>query len=132
MRSGETPGPGTACLRALRRRSTPEKDNVVLLFHALTGSQHAAGFNLDAGGGRAWVEENETGWWEGFVGPGLAVDTDHLAVLCVNYLGGCYGTTGPPSIDEETGRSRMGPTSPPLRLADIVESASFRCSTISG
>jgi len=100
---------------------SPERDNVVLLFHALTGSQHVAGFTPSVEGVGRWVEENQTGWWEGFVGPGLGVDTDRFAVLCVNYLGGCYGTTGPSSIDPRTG-NRYGPDFPPLHLADIVES----------
>jgi len=96
-------------------------NNVVLLFHALTGSQHAAGHNPSVDGVERWVEENQTGWWEGFIGPGLAVDTDRLAVICVNYLGGCYGTTGPPSIDPGTGL-RYGPRFPDVALADIVDS----------
>jgi homoserine O-acetyltransferase len=100
---------------------SPERDNLILLFHALTGSQHAAGFNPGVEGVERWVEENQTGWWEGFVGPGLAVDTDRFAVLCVNYLGGCYGSTGPASIDPGSGR-RYGPEFPPLELADIVDS----------
>jgi homoserine O-acetyltransferase len=100
---------------------SPERDNVVLLFHALTGSQHVAGFTPSVEGVGRWVEENQTGWWEGFVGPGLGVDTDRFAVLCVNYLGGCYGTTGPSSIDPRAG-NRYGPDFPPVHLADIVES----------
>lgn len=96
-------------------------DNVVLLFHALTGSQHATGYNPAVEGVDRWVEENQSGWWEGFIGPGLAVDTDRLAVICVNYLGGCYGTTGPPSVDPATGR-RYGPRFPDVALADIVDS----------
>lgn len=95
-------------------------DNVILIFHALTGSQHAAGFTKAVEGVERWVEENQTGWWEGFVGPGMAVDTDRHAVLCVNYLGGCYGTTGPASFNEETGR-RYGPDFPQVHLADMVE-----------
>ena len=54
------------------------RDNLVVVFHALTGSSDAAG-----------------DWWEGVVGPGAAIDTDHYAVLCTNLLGSCYGTTGP-------------------------------------
>jgi len=99
----------------------PARDNLVLVFHALTGSQHAAGFTASVSGIDRWVEENQTGWWEGFVGPGMAVDTDRFAVLCVNYLGGCYGSTGPPSVNEDTGR-RYGPDFPPVALADIVDS----------
>ena len=120
MRSGETLN-GVRLAYEIYGEISPEKDNVVLLFHALTGSQHAAGFNPRVEGVERWVEENQTGWWEGFVGPGLAVDTDQLAVICVNYLGGCYGTTGPPSIDPGTGQP-YGPDFPQVHLADIVES----------
>ena len=120
MRSGETLA-GVRLAYEIYGEISPEKDNVVLLFHALTGSQHAAGFNPAVDGVERWVEENQSGWWEGFVGPGLAVDTERLAVICVNYLGGCYGTTGPPSIDPGTGEP-YGPDFPQLHLADIVES----------
>jgi homoserine O-acetyltransferase len=96
------------------------RDNLILVFHALTGSQHAAGFTDSVEGVERWSDENQSGWWEGFVGPAMAFDTDRFAVLCVNYLGGCYGTTGPPSINEDTGR-RYGPEFPPVALADIVD-----------
>jgi len=103
-------------------RMNSDKSNVILLFHAMTGSQHAAGFNPDVPGldGR-WTEEMHRGWWEGFVGPGLALDTRIFCVLCVNYLGGCYGSTGPASINPRT-RKRWGPTFPVLRMSDIVDS----------
>ena len=120
MRSGETLA-GVRLAYEVYGEISPLKDNVVLLFHALTGSQHAAGFNPEVDGVERWVEENQTGWWEGFIGPGLAVDTDRLAVICVNYLGGCYGTTGPASLDPRTGRP-YGPDFPQVHLADIVES----------
>lgn len=120
MRSGETLL-GVRLAYEIYGEISPQKDNVVLLFHALTGSQHAAGFNPGVEGVDRWVEENQTGWWEGFIGPGLAVDTDHLAVICVNYLGGCYGTTGPVSIDPQTDEP-YGPDFPQVHLADIVES----------
>lgn len=55
-----------------------ERDNVVLVFHALTGSADAAG-----------------GWWTEVIGPGKPIDTNRHAVLCTNLLGSCYGTTGP-------------------------------------
>jgi len=120
MRSGDLL-PEVRLAYELHGEISPERDNVILLFHALTGSQHVAGFTPSVEGVGRWVEENQTGWWEGFVGPGLGVDTDRFAVLCVNYLGGCYGSTGPGSIDPRTG-SRYGPDFPPLHLADIVES----------
>ena len=120
MRSGETLA-GVRLAYEVYGEISPQKDNVVLLFHALTGSQHAAGFNPEVDGVERWVEENQSGWWEGFIGPGLAVDTDRLAVICVNYLGGCYGTTGPTSLDPRTGEP-YGPDFPQVHLADIVES----------
>jgi homoserine O-acetyltransferase len=98
------------------------RDNVILVFHAITGSQHAAGINRSVDGidGR-WTQEVHRGWWDGFIGPGRAMDTDRYAVLCVNYLGGCYGSTGPASIDPSTGR-RYGSSFPAVTLTDIVDS----------
>lgn len=78
---------------------TPEKDNVILLFHALSGSQHAYGCNPDVPGtGALWKPENHEGWWNSIIGPGKPLDTDRFCIICANYLGGCYGTTGPSSI----------------------------------
>jgi len=98
-----------------------DRSNVVLLYHAMTGSQHAAGINRSVPSveGR-WTEEMHEGWWDGFIGPGKALDTRELCVICANYLGGCYGTTGPASIHEETGK-RWGPQFPVLRMCDIVD-----------
>lgn len=98
------------------------RDNVILVFHALTGSQHAAGFNPSVPGvGPRWTEEMQVGWWDGFIGPGRALDTDRYAVVCVNYLGGCYGSTGPSSTDPRTGRP-YGSDFPSLTVTDIVDS----------
>ena len=97
------------------------RDNAILLFHAMTGSQHAAGFNDDvAGVGERWTSEMHDGWWDGFIGPGRALDTDRFFVICANYLGGCYGSTGPtsPKSDGEI----WGANFPAIRLADIVDS----------
>jgi homoserine O-acetyltransferase/O-succinyltransferase len=103
-------------------RMNRDKSNVILLFHAMTGSQHAAGLNPRVSGldGR-WTEEMHHGWWDGFVGPGKALDTRRFCVVCVNYLGGCYGSTGPASINPRT-RRPWGPTFPVLRMSDIVDS----------
>lgn len=100
----------------------PDRPNVVLVFHALTGSQHAAGLNYGVPGmEERWTDEMHEGWWDGFIGPGRAFDTDQFAVLCVNYLGGCYGSTGPSSIDPSTGQP-YGSRFPALTLTDIVDS----------
>ena len=99
-----------------------DRSNAILLFHAMTGSQHAAGMNRKVPGldGR-WTEEMHEGWWDGFIGPGKAIDTRKFFVICVNYLGGCYGSTGPASINPATGQP-WGPDFPVLRICDIVDS----------
>ena len=79
------------------------RDNAVLVFHALTGSHMLAGSyqqldNPDI----PWNEELETGWWDGFVGPSKIIDTNRYFVVCANYLGGCYGSTGPSSINNSS------------------------------
>ncbi len=103
-------------------RLSPEKDNAVLLFHALSGSQHAAGTNPAVPGvGTLWGEENRTGWWHPFIGPGKPVDTRKFCVICANYLGGCYGSTGPRSKNPRTGRP-YGGKFPWITANDIVDS----------
>jgi homoserine O-acetyltransferase len=98
------------------------KDNAILLFHALTGSQHAAGFNPEVPGvGERWNEDCRTGWWDGFIGPGKAIDTRRFFVVCANYVGGCYGSTGPSSINPQTG-SPYGGSFPHIQFDDIVDS----------
>jgi len=98
------------------------KDNVVLLFHALSGSQHAAGFNPDVEGLAVdWTKECQYGWWDDFIGSGKALNTDKLCVICINYIGGCYGSTGPASVNPETGKA-FGGSFPRISVADIVDS----------
>lgn len=99
-----------------------KKDNAVLLFHALSGSQHAAGFTKEVPGlGDRWTPDCQQGWWDAYIGPGKAVDTDRYCVICANWLGGCYGTTGPSSIDPETGKP-YGSRFPSVRTSDVVRS----------
>ncbi|RVW11667.1 homoserine O-acetyltransferase [Prescottella agglutinans] len=69
---------------------SPNKDNVVLVEHALTGDSHVTGPADD--------EHPSPGWWDGMVGPGAPIDTDEWCVLAANVLGGCRGTTGPGSL----------------------------------
>ena len=98
------------------------KDNVILLFHALSASQNAAGFTEKIEGlSIEWDKECQTGWWNDFIGPGKALDTDKYCVICANYLGGCYGSTGPSSINPETGKP-FGGLFPRISIKDIVNS----------
>ncbi len=98
-----------------------DRSNAILVFHALTGSQHAAGFNPQvAAPGVKWTEENHHGWWDAFIGPGKAIDTDRFFVICANYLGGCYGSTGPASTNPATGRP-FGGSFPRVCFADMVD-----------
>ncbi len=99
-----------------------DMNNAILLFHALSGNHHMAGQCSEVPGtdGR-WTEDCHRGWWDLFVGPGKALDTDKFFIVCANYLGGCYGSTGPASINPETGEP-YGPAFPQVSTADIVRS----------
>lgn len=65
-----------------------DKSNVIVVCHALTGSHHAAGI---------YEGETKTGWWDGLIGSGKAIDTDKYFVICSNVIGSCFGSTGPMS-----------------------------------
>lgn len=79
-------------------------DNAVLVVHALTGDSQAGG---------------DTGWWGPLIGPGRALDTDRLFVICSNVIGGCQGSTGPSSTDPLTGRP-YGMRFPLITIGDMV------------
>jgi homoserine O-acetyltransferase len=85
--------------------------NAVLLCHAWTGDSHAAGAGLHAQVGG--------GWWEGMIGPGLAIDTDRWFVVCANVLGGCQGSTGPASPHPDDGKP-YGSRFPVITIRDMV------------
>lgn len=95
--------------------------NAILLSHALSGSHHASGYNPSLPeAGELWKEELYAGWWEEFMGPGKALDTDRFFIICANYLGGCYGTTGPRSVNPATGQA-YGSKFPQLSVSDQVQ-----------
>src|SRR5438105_2732490 len=86
-------------------RLNASKSNAILLFHALSGSQHVAGTcSSVAGTNGRWTEDCHAGWWDLFIGPGKALDTTKYFIVCANYLGGCYGSSGPASINPKTGK----------------------------
>ncbi|MBQ3144944.1 MAG: homoserine O-acetyltransferase [Akkermansia sp.] len=73
-----------------------DKSNAILLFHALTGSHHAHGYNDNLPeAGTFWQPENHQGWWDRMIGPGKPLDTERFFIICANYLGSCYGSSGP-------------------------------------
>ena len=86
-------------------------ENAVLVLHALTGDSHCSGGPSDA--------YKRGGWWDEMVGPGRVIDTDENFVVCSNVLGGCSGSTGPASVDPETGRP-YGMRFPTVTIRDIV------------
>ncbi|MGQ9901579.1 MAG: homoserine O-acetyltransferase MetX [Fimbriimonadales bacterium] len=90
----------------------PDKSNVVLLCHALSGGAHAAG--------RHHPDERKPGWWDLYIGPNKALDTNRFFVICVNVLASPYGTTSPLSIDPTTGEP-YHLNFPPIRVSDWVE-----------
>ena len=106
----------------------PERDNVVLVCHALSGDAHAAGWSADdaptaldgiGADERGVRPKGGLGWWDGMIGPGKPFDTDRYFVVSTNLLGGCRGTTGPASTDPETGRP-YGSRFPVITIADMV------------
>ena len=70
-----------------------DKSNAVLVCHALSGNHHVAGLHKG---------DEKPGWWDNMIGPSKPINTDKLFVVCMNNLGGCHGSTGPTSINEET------------------------------
>ena len=91
-------------------RLNEARDNAVLICHALSGDSHVARHTAD----------DDPGWWDLVVGPGLSIDTDRYFVICANALGGCRGTTGPNSLNPATGKI-YGADFPTITTGDIVE-----------
>jgi homoserine O-acetyltransferase len=89
-----------------------EKNNAVLICHALSGNHHAAG---------CYKNEKKPGWWDNMIGPGKPIDTNKLYVVCLNNLGGCHGSTGPTSQIPNT-QKIYGSSFPIITVNDWVNS----------
>jgi homoserine O-acetyltransferase len=87
------------------------KSNAILVCHALSGDAHAAGFHKG---------DKTAGWWNDMIGPGKALDTNLYFVVCSNVIGGCKGSTGPSSINPETGKP-YALDFPMITIEDIVD-----------
>ena len=90
-----------------------DKSNAVLILHAWTGDSHVSG---PAGDGHP-----TEGWWHAVVDRGGFVDTDKWFVVCPNVIGGCQGSTGPASVNPETGKP-YGSSFPVITIRDMVRS----------
>lgn len=94
LESGQSLGPITLAYETYGALNK-EKNNAILVEHALSGDAHAAGYHDG---------EEDPGWWDSMIGPGRAFDTDKYFVICSNVIGGCKGSTGPSSLNPKTGR----------------------------
>lgn len=110
LESGATLGPITVAYETYGRLNA-KRDNAILIVHALSGSAHAAGYHAP--------DDRKPGWWDECIGPGKAFDTDRFFVICSNVIGGCYGSTGPSSINPATGKP-YGLSFPVVTVGDMV------------
>lgn len=114
LESGLTLSPITIAYETLGTLNR-NKDNAILICHALTGDSHVAGqYSEDPPG-------TPPGWWDFMVGPGKGIDTDRYFVICSNILGSCMGSTGPASINPATGNP-YGLDFPMVTIGDMVDS----------
>ncbi len=90
-----------------------ERNNAILICHALSGHHHVAGYYAG--------DAKNVGWWDNMVGPGKPIDTNKFFVIGLNNLGGCHGSTGPSSVDPQTGKP-YGASFPVITVEDWVES----------
>jgi homoserine O-acetyltransferase len=88
------------------------RTNAVLVCHALNASHHVAGFYPD--------DPENLGWWDNLVGPGKPLDTNRFFVVGSNYIGSCFGSTGPASLNPATGKP-WGADFPVVTVEDWVE-----------
>ncbi|MFL5702595.1 MAG: alpha/beta fold hydrolase, partial [Ktedonobacteraceae bacterium] len=86
-------------------------DNVVLITHALTGNSHAHDAELP--------DDPKVAWWNPLIGPGRFFDTSRYFVICSNVVGSCYGSSGPSSLNPQTGRP-YGMRFPVVTIRDMV------------
>lgn len=110
LRCGKTLAPIDVAYETYGQLSE-QKDNAVLICHALSGNAHVAGYNSPT--------DRKPGWWDIMVGPGKAIDTNRYFVICSNVLGGCSGTTGPSEINPRTGKP-YGLEFPIITIEDMV------------
>lgn len=99
----------------------PAGNNAILICHALSGDHHAAGYHS--------MDDRKPGWWDTAIGPGKPIDTTQFFVVCLNNLGGCKGSSGPSTINPDTGKP-WGPDFPIVTVRDWVESQARLADTL--
>jgi len=112
LRSGETLS-GFDLMIETYGELNQDRSNAILICHALSGDHHAAGFHSES--------DAKPGWWDHCIGPGKAIDTNLFFVVALNNLGGCAGSSGPTSLNPETGKI-YGPDFPLVTVRDWVKS----------
>jgi homoserine O-acetyltransferase len=110
LESGETLQPVTIAYETYGELNE-DRSNAILILHALSGSGHAAGYHDQ--------NEEKPGWWDNSIGPGKAFDTNRFFVICSNVLGSCYGSSGPKSINPQSGKP-YGLNFPLVTIGDMV------------
>jgi homoserine O-acetyltransferase len=109
LESGERLGPITLAYETYGLLNEG-RTNAILVFHALSGDAHAAGY---------YQGDDSHGWWDGMIGPDKAFDTNKYFVICSNVIGGCMGSTGPSSINPKTGHP-YGLDFPIISIKDMI------------
>lgn len=115
LESGETLGPITLTYETYGELNA-NKDNAILVVHALSGDAHAAG--------RHKKIDRKSGWWDFMIGPGRSLDTSKYFIICSNVIGGCQGSTGPSSINPKTG-TYYNLDFPVITIKDMVKAQTF-------
>jgi len=110
LESGSRLGPVTIAYETYGSLNS-QKNNAILVLHALSGDSHVAGYYSE--------DDPKPGWWDIMVGPGKGINTDKFFVVCSNILAGCMGTTGPCTINPKTVKA-YGNDFPVVTIGDMV------------
>jgi homoserine O-acetyltransferase len=113
LESGDKLGPITLSYETYGKLNS-QKSNAILIAHALSGDSHAAGISN---------KDGSSGWWDNLIGPEKGIDTNKYFVICSNVIGGCKGSTGPASINPQTGKN-YGTDFPLVTIGDMVQAQS--------
>lgn len=115
LASGKKLGPITLAYETYGKLNE-KKNNAILILHALSGSAHAAGYHAK--------NDAYPGWWDHYIGPGKAFDTSKYFVICSNVIGGCSGSTGPSSVNPQTGKE-YALDFPIVTIKDMVHAQNY-------